>query len=410
MSGGVRVGFLKPDHGGVGGFERLVERCRARLGDRGVDVELVTFDARTRASRLHGLPLDDGTRDWHDEYFLYLTALDRLDRLDLSAFDVIVASQPPSYLARHPRVVALTYHQARVFYDLAEEFVAAGFVRPRVHEAAIAQVRAVDGDRVGDVRAWLTGSDEVASRLATWWGIEVTTPFRASPEVLPVDDVGELDPAGPALCVSRHEWPKRTELVAQAAVLDSTGRYELLGGGSRLPWVRHLVERWAADPATATHDDPEGTWRNRGSWQLPDGGCSAGTGPTEHLGGRLRLHGEVDDATRDDAYRRATVVVAPALREDYGLTVLEAFAHARPVIVCDDGGGLVELVADTGAAVVVEPTARAIAAAVAELRDDPARMRAMAIDALEVARRQAATDDLAPLLEAIRGAAAATAP
>ncbi|HEU5082286.1 MAG TPA: glycosyltransferase family 4 protein [Acidimicrobiales bacterium] len=401
----MRVAFLKPDHGGVGGFERLVERCRARLGERGVAVEQVAFDARTRARRLHGIPLDDGTRDWHDEYFLYLTALERLDRLDLSGFDVVVASQPPSYLARHPSVVALTYHQARVFYDLADEFVAAGFARPRVHEAAVAQVRAVDGDRVGDVRTWLTGSEEVAARLARYWGIDGTTPFRASPEVLPVPEVGELDPAGPALCVSRHEWPKRTELVAQAAVLDPGGRYELLGGGSRLPWVRHLVERWAADPDAAPAHDPEGTWRNRGAWQLPEGERPAGTGPSEHLGGRLRIHGEVDDAARDDAYRRAAVVVAPALREDYGLTVLEAFAHARPVIVCDDGGGLVELVADTGAAVVVEPTAQAIAAAVAELRDDPARLQAMAIDALEAARRQAATDDLAPLVDAIREAA-----
>lgn len=401
----VRVAFLKPDHGGVGGFERLVERCRARLGERGVDVEQVAFDARTRARRLHGIPIDDGTRDWHDEYFLYLTALERLDRLDLSGFDVVVASQPPSYLARHRNVVALTYHQARVFYDLADEFVAAGFVRPRVHEAAVTQVRAVDGDRVGDVRTWLTGSDEVAARLARYWGIEGTTPFRAAPEVLPAPDVGDLDPAGPALCVSRHEWPKRTELVAQAAVLDPAGRYELLGGGSRLPWVRHLVARWAADPDAATVHDPEATWRNRGTWQLREGERPAGTGPSEHLEGRLRIHGEVDDAARDDAYRRAAVVVAPALREDYGLTVLEAFAHGRPVVVCDDGGGLVELVADTGGAVVVEPTAQALAAAVAELRDDPARLRAMAIDALEAARRHAATDDLAPLVGAIREAA-----
>ena len=109
------------------------------------------------------------------------------------------------------------------------------------------------------------------------------------------------------------------------------------------------------------------------------------------------VHGEVDDATRDDAYRRAGVVVAPAFREDYGLTVLEAFAHGRPVVVCDDGGGLVELVEGTGAASGRAAHPGALAAAVAGLRDDPARARTMAAAALEVAHRRAAVDDLAPV-------------
>lgn len=399
----MRVAFLKPDHGGAGGFERLAERCRTRLGERGVDVSLVGFDARTRPHRLHGVRIDDGTRDWHDEYFLYLAATERLDRLDLSGFDVVVTSQPPSYLVRHPRVVALTYHQARVFYDLAEEFTAAGYVRPAVHAAAVEQVRALDRSRIDGVGTWLTGSDEVADRLRRWWDVEGTMPFRASADTAPATDLGGYDPAGPSVCVSRHEWPKRTELVAQAAACGDAP-WELVGGGSRLAWVRHLLERWALDPECAATDGPEATWRNRGTWLLSADERPPGDGASQHLDGRVRLHGEVDDATRDDVYRRAGVVVAPALREDYGLTVLEAFAHGRPVIVCDDGGGLVELAEGTGAALVVAPTAAAIAEGVASLRDDPDRARQMAAAALEHAHRQAGEDDLAPLLDAVRAA------
>lgn len=400
----MRVAFVKPDHGGIGGFERLVQRCRSRLGERGIDVSLVAFDARTRLDRLHGIRIDDGTRDWHDEYFLYLAATQRLDRLDLSGFDVVVTSQPPSYLVRHPRVVALTYHQARVFYDLAEEFTAAGYARPGVHAAATEQVRALDRSRIAGVHTWLTGSDEVADRLRRWWDVDGTTPFRASAETPPVPDVDAYDPAGPAVCVSRHEWPKRTELAAQAAAVGS-GTWELVGGGSRLAWVRHLLERWSADADAAGADGPEATWRNRGTWLLSPEECPDTSGPSEHLDGRVRLHGEVDDATRDAAYGRAGIVVAPAFCEDYGLTVLEAFAHGRPVVVCDDGGGLVELAEGTGAALVVEPTAPAIAAAVAELRGDPGRAREMAAAALEHAHRLAAEDDLAPLIDAVRAAA-----
>ena len=61
----------------------------------------------------------------------------------------------------------------------------------------------------------------------------------------------------------------------------------------------------------------------------------------------------------------------PAFDEDYGLTALEAMAHSKPVIVCSDGGGLVETVVDGDNGLVVEPNQSAIAAAVARLHDDP---------------------------------------
>ena len=78
----------------------------------------------------------------------------------------------------------------------------------------------------------------------------------------------------------------------------------------------------------------------------------------------VALLGNVDDARRDAAYASASVVVCPALREDYGLTVLGAMRWGRPVIVCEDGGGLVELVEDTGAGLIVEPEPAAIAEAI----------------------------------------------
>ena len=55
------------------------------------------------------------------------------------------------------------------------------------------------------------------------------------------------------------------------------------------------------------------------------------------------------------------MVVAPAFREDYGLTALEGMLWQRPVIVCRDGGGLVDLVEETGAGLVVDPTPKALA-------------------------------------------------
>ncbi len=403
MTAPVRVAVLKPDLGGVGGFERLLRRAEVALRDAGFQVDVVTFDAHTRATELHGIPLG-GIRDAHDEYFAHLAAVERMDRLDLADHDVVVATQPPTQLVRHPAVVALTYHQARVFYDLADDFTASGFVDPEFHAAAIEEVRALDRARIGSVHTWVAGSDEVAERLRTFWDVEDVVPLRARAETPPVDDaLDAFDPTGPAVCVSRHEWPKRTELAVQVAATGDTP-VELVGGGSRLAWIRALADRYESEPGRAGTDGPAETWRTTGP-RLLDADSPAAEGSDPMLGGRLRIHGEVDDATRNDAYRRAGVVLAPAYREDYGLTVLEAFAHGRPVVVCSDGGGLVELVADTGAGLVVDPDPATIADAVDALRRDPDRARTMAAAAHAIALADRDRDDLAPLVAAVRSAA-----
>jgi len=71
------------------------------------------------------------------------------------------------------------------------------------------------------------------------------------------------------------------------------------------------------------------------------------------------------------AMASAVCVVAPAYDEDYGLTAIEAMAAGTPVIVCRDGGGLVELVDHGVTGLVVEPTGAAIATAIRSLTDDP---------------------------------------
>ena len=178
----MRVALLKPDYGSNGGFERLFADLRASLADRGIHAEAVGFDATERSDVVFGIRVPAGVRDQHHEYFQYLTLVERMDRLDLGAYDVVVASQPPTYLVDHPRVVAVFYHQARAFYDLSETVVESGVVHPEVHAAAVDEIHRLDRSRVGNVRIWLAGSDEVAGRLARYWGIrDGVRAFRAAP-------------------------------------------------------------------------------------------------------------------------------------------------------------------------------------------------------------------------------------
>ncbi len=394
------VVFLKPDFGVQGGFELLLERCQSSLRARGLDVSTSTFRAHEAPDHLAGLPLPRALWFQHPEYFSYLANVERVEALAFDEDTVVVTTQPPSYLLDHPRVVALTYHQARVFYDLSEAYIESGYSEGALHREATAQVRLIDRQRLPSTHEWLAGSAEVASRLATFWDVPDAGVFQANAQEPPNAEIAaDYDPAGPALCVSRHAWPKRTELAVLAGICDTGGRFDLVGGGGRQPYVEAVGRHFGPDPVAAARATERQIWLNTGD--------PAGLGPPAsgaRVPDRVRLLGHLPRPEVVDAYRRAGVVVAPAHREDYGLTVLEAFAFGRPVVVCADGGGLVELVEGTGAGLVVEPRPQAIAEAVESIRDDPATARTMAEAAFAAAQAHAGRDDIDVLVAAIERA------
>jgi len=392
------LAVVKPDFGARGGFERHLDGLVAGLVERGWDVTMVHVDGRTRPRHLYGVAIDEAHLAMHDEYFLHLALVERIQQLDLSAYDIVLATQPPTYLVGHDNVVALFYHHARQFYDLADMFTASGFVDPVIHAAATEAIRSLERPAVTSVRHWLAGSEEVAARLRRFWSIpdERISIHRAPPASRP-ETVTPYRPGGPIVTVGRHEWPKRNELVVQAAhLLGSDGpTTHFVGGGSRLELAMSLDAELTADPAVASRLDDEATWQNRGIFTK---GWAPFDGPPS---GRIVFEGEVEDPRRDRLYADASMVVAPAYKEDYGLTVLEAMARARPVIVFADGGGLTELVDDGINGLVVEPTAKALAAGMDRILDDPgaaARMGEAGAAVVERITMERAVDQLADTL------------
>lgn len=69
-------------------------------------------------------------------------------------------------------------------------------------------------------------------------------------------------------------------------------------------------------------------------------------------GGNIRLVGWVKNPT--DFYNSLTILVQPSCTEGFGLEVLEAMAHGRPV-VCSDGAGAADLLYGAGAGIVDPP-------------------------------------------------------
>jgi len=84
-----------------------------------------------------------------------------------------------------------------------------------------------------------------------------------------------------------------------------------------------------------------------------------------------------------EQYARATICVTPSLYEGFGLPAAEAMCCAAPVVVTD-GGALPEVVGDAGV-VVRRGDSEALATAIAQLLDDPAKRAALS----ESARRRA---------------------
>ena len=363
------IAVVKPDFGAQGGFERHLARVIEGLRERSWSVTIVEIDGGTRPRRLYGLPIEAAQLALHDEYFMHMALVERTQQLNLRHFDAVLSTQPPTYLVRHSHKVALFYHQPRQFYDLAGPFMASGFVDPMIHKAASRAIRTLEREAVRDVRFWLAGSAEVAARLERYWSIprELIAIHHAPPTSLP-DAVPWHRPDGPVISVGRQEWPKRAELLIQAMHLMETKRTaHLVGAGSRLDYLKSLDAEFHHDPNLVNSPFDDKLWLNRGIFSV---GWKPYGGPPS---GKIVFEGDVTDERRDQLYDEAVAVVAPAFKEDYELTAIEAMVRAKPVIVCRDGGGLTELITDGVNGVIVEPNAHALAAALDRLVRDPAR-------------------------------------
>jgi glycosyltransferase involved in cell wall biosynthesis len=372
-----RLALVKPEFGVTGGFEGVADWIEATLRRDGHEVERVTVGVDALPHRPFGLAVPDHV--WHRaaEYFRYVASIEAFERLDTRRYDAVLSTQPPSFATPHPRHLSVFFHHHRIFYDLEERYLAAGFSSdPELHRRAAARVRELDRPRLDAVRWFLAGSETVRARLARWNGIDRVGLFHAGPArgLTVGDPLPASERTGPVLCVGRLEFPKRPELFVQALHLlggpAHRPRGVLVGDGGRMAWVRAVDERLGragVDPAGVPAEE---LWCTTG-WDAPPVGAPRPS-PVE-------IAGRVDDDRLTQLYREAPCVVAPAYEEDYGLTAVEAMRFGAPVIVCRDGGGLAGIVHDGVDGLVVEPDGPSIATAIervcgdVELREELSR-------------------------------------
>jgi glycosyltransferase involved in cell wall biosynthesis len=374
----MNIAIAKPDYGIVGGFEVVLGRIEDDLKSRGHQVDWLTVKVAALSRAPFGVDVPDEIWERCPEFFGYMALTAAFREIDASGHDVLISTQPPSFNIDHKRHLSLFYHHHRVFYDLSDVYVEAGFAERRVHEQTAAAVRRVDSEAMAKVTHYLAASDVVRGRLATFNDRTADVSLYHAGIGLPEDLIPESpsDRFERPLCVSRHEFPKRTELFVHAMKFHPRLTGDVVGTGGRLEWVRSV------DAALSAPGLDLDAWTDQDLWLCQPGPL----GPVECDGSNVRFLGHVPIAELADLYRSALCVVAPAYLEDYGLTAIEAMAFGKPVIVCRDGGGLTEFVEDGVTGFVVEPGGRAIAKAVGVLAADPALAREMGAEGRERSR------------------------
>jgi len=239
--------------------------------------------------------------------------------------DLLIATKFPSYVASHPNKVVWLVHQLRQAYEL-DRTPFGEFGEEPFDRAARRAVHRIDRTTLSEARRLFAISENVARRLEGSLGLEAEV-LRPPPQRLDYrcDEYGDF-----VLSVGRLDRAKRVDLLLEAAAEEKSLRAVIVGDGPD----RERLEGLAHDLG---------------------------------LDGRVSFTGRLGDEALADQYARCLAVYYAPVDEDFGFVPYEAFLSEKPVVTTTDAGGPLEVVDDRKTGVVVEPTAAAVAGALAWL-------------------------------------------
>jgi len=272
--------------------------------------------ARELALRGHRVDIVKLPFSWSKAELLQDALVWRLIKVDA---DVLIATNFPSYFAKHHNKVVWLFHQHRHLYELYGTQWSV-FGREEQDADIRRVVTAADSRFILEARRIFTGSRNVADRLRRFNGIEAAALYHPPPlyRSLHFEEYGDF-----ILMPTRFQPNKRPELLLDALrCCRSSIRAVVVGSGPLEADMRRRAEKYGLED-------------------------------------RVRFAGTVDDATLIDLYARCAAVFYAPYDEDYGYVTLEAFYSRKPVVTTADSGGVLEFVADgeTGLVTSVDPEA-----------------------------------------------------
>lgn len=327
----MRVAIVHDYLNQYGGAERVLEALHALYPDAPVFTSIYDADAMPghyrswdiRTSFMQRLP---GWRKHFRRYFLLYPSA--FESFDLSAYDLILSSSSAyaKGIIPRPGAVHVCYCHTPMRFawrtrDYVEREGIAG-LQGAILPFALTYVRLWDTVSSDRVDAFAANSHEVARRIQRY--------YRREAEVIPPPV--DLPPYAPQTCDDFY-----------------------LAGGRLIPYKRiELIVEAFTRLRLPLKIFGDGRDRQR----------------LERLAGpSVEFLGWVDESTRRDLFARCRAFIFPG-EEDFGITPLEAMAAGRPVIAFGAGGALETVVEGVTGRFFFEPTAAALAAAVAAARTD----------------------------------------
>ena len=252
--------------------------------------------------------------------------------LDLSEYDAVISTKAPTFLVQHPNHICYHQHTIRVFYDMFEK----AFKNPS--QFAYYQrntIVKIDSEslKYPRIKKVFSQGYEIKERLQKWNGIasEVLHPAMHFNSI----SSGSYDYV--FMPGRLHPW-KRVDLVIRAMrFIQLPVRLKISGTGEDLERLMMM----------AGADD------------------------------RIEFLGYVTDEVQAQLYSNALVVPFVPVREDFGYITLEAFAHEKPVITCNDSGEPLQFVKDGITGFVVDPNPKEIAKAIEYFIANPEKAKEM---------------------------------
>lgn len=377
----MKIAIVKPDYRIIGGFEIVVNQIIDGLKKYGHKIDLIKVDMLDRRYQLGDIKVPEEIYNQNEEFFRYAMSIQEYEKLNLDEYDVVIATQPPSFAVKHPHVVVLFYHHLKIFYDMYEVYLQCMAKDEKLHVETKNLVRKIDSEYITNDKFYLAGSEHVANRLRSFNHIkdERIEVFKAGINEAYYNYKGKTSFENP-ICVGRHEFPKRPELFIHAMkhLPDLEGRLIGTGGKTEDLKVMDQYLQYAQTQGIKVND--EKLWKEM-IFNVHT------LNYDKNQKSNVAFTGKIPDKEVIKEYASALCVVCPSYEEDYGLTAIEAMAFGKPVIACNDGGGYAEFIQEGKNGFIVEPTGEAIAEKIKLLKENPELLAEMSKNAYEFSRQ-----------------------
>lgn len=302
-----------------GGAELLVDSLQKELRVRGHQTDIIS------------IPFIDQRKE------VILEAIRAWQNIHLSEddADLVITTKFPSYFISHPRKVLWLVHQHRQMYELLGTRFS-DFHPNEKSEALRRLVVKLERQAFDECLVRSCISQNVCDRLTKYLGVSSIS----LPPPLPLQGRYKTGKKGDyILSVGRLCSIKRVDLILKSMpLIHGTLKLKIVGKADERNYEEYLRNE------VAKH----------------------------HLENRVEFLGRVSDEELIQLYADSFSVFYGPFDEDYGFVTLEALKSGKPVVTCNDSGGVLSFVEHERNGLLAEPTLDGVSRAVNRLLEDSA--------------------------------------